>query len=320
MLTTLGAVVAVLLLPRAGVCPVRPRATIPRAISSLRLGSRILQAHVEASQVPTDTDVDWLALVHATMAQGNVGRAIYLARTAAETLEDNVLVDEMVATIVTGALVNDTAELWQQRLALLSEMEDAGLAGQSAVAASVRVCRSRGEWARSAAILQRARERDVRCTVGMYSTAIAACDEAGEGAKAMELYALGVEDKIFSHWRKDEPFSIDLHLFSQPCAACAIRHVFQHELSNFLPSDLKIITGAGQHSEGGEPLLLPRIKLLLDEMGVSFVKQSSLSCDRDGCTVFENVGCIEIPVQDLFKWLVKSRPFETYYINLPASA
>ena len=89
-------------------------------------------------------------------------------------------------------------------------------------------------------------------TVGMYASAISACDAAGKHDEALQLYKLGFDAKCFDHWHKDEAFSIDLHGFTQACAACAVRYVLNHELGNFLPCDLKIITGSGTHSEGGE--------------------------------------------------------------------
>jgi hypothetical protein len=101
----------------------------------------------------------------------------------------------------------------------------------------------------------------MRGTVGLYSQVIGACDDAGEAAKAVEIYALGVQDKVFTHWHAGEPFSLDLHMFSQATAVSAVRYVLQHEVGNFLPADLKIITGWGKHTvEGSVPTLLPRIE------------------------------------------------------------
>ena len=37
-----------------------------------------------------------------------------------------------------------------------------------------------------------------------------------------------------SHWRDDEPFSIDLHGFSAPTAACAVRCTLGHALRRAL--------------------------------------------------------------------------------------
>ena len=39
----------------------------------------------------------------------------------------------------------------------------------------------------------------------------------------VRLYEQGVEDGTFSHWHADEPFSLDLHGFTQPTAAAAVR-------------------------------------------------------------------------------------------------
>ena len=61
----------------------------------------------------------------------------------------------------------------------------------------------------------------------------------------MELYAQAVDARLLSHWREDEPFSLDVHGMSAPTAACAVRHALRHEVGNFMSADLKIITGSG---------------------------------------------------------------------------
>lgn len=119
-----------------------------------------------------------------------------------------------------------------------------------------------------------------------------------------------------------EPFTIDLHLFSRATAVCAVRYVLQYELGNYLPSHLKIITGSGQHSVQGEARLLPRIERLLSKElspPLPYEKQTRLECDANSCRVINNCGCLVVPVQALFKWLVDLRPFETYYIHVPSA-
>lgn len=73
----------------------------------------------------------------------------------------------------------------------------------------------------------------------------------------MQTYAQGVEAGALVHWREDEPFSIDVHGFSQHSAVCAVRYALRHEIGNFMSADLKIITGLGRHSTDGAPLLRP---------------------------------------------------------------
>ena len=223
-------------------------------------------------------------------------------------------------------------------------------------AEAMRACRGWGMSATIVALLHRARRRGIHCPVGMYAQAIGALDADGDLDAAMQIYTLGVEDGRLSHWHRGEPFSIDLHGFSVPCAACAVRYVLQHELGNYLPADLKIITGRGMHSEGGEGVIMPRIeRLLRHELvpPVPYEKQERLECDSSGCRIIANEGCLvvsshphpplprrlqpcthprtqprprphphlhQVRVQDLFERLVASRPYETYCITVPSGA
>ena len=126
---------------------------------------------------------------------------------------------------------------------------------------------------------------------------------------------------VFKHWHAREPFSLDLHGFSQPVAACAVRHVFTRELGNYLPSDLKIIHGAGHHSKNSEGRLGARIERLLSRElrpPIAFERDERLRCDHEACSWHVNEGCIVVPVHALFKFLVKSKPFESYAITVPA--
>lgn len=245
------------------------------------------------------------------------------SRNAAEGGDEEPPLVELFVTAI-GACA-DAGE-WRDALKLLRELEEAGDATDLApYTEAARSCRAGGEWARAISLLNRVRERghSMRGTVGLYSQVIGACDDAGEAAKAVEIYALGVQDKVFTHWHAGEPFSLDLHMFSQATAVSAVRYVLQHEVGNFLPADLKIITGWGKHTvEGSVPTLLPRIeRLLAKELSppLPYEKQTSLHCDRDGCRLLENDGCLVVPVHELFRWLVDSRPFETYCINVPSA-
>lgn len=43
-----------------------------------------------------------------------------------------------------------------------------------------------------------------------------------------------------------------------------------------------------------------------------------LECDDGECHVILNDGCLVVSVSEIFKWLLDSKPFESYYINIPA--
>lgn len=221
------------------------------------------------------------------------------------------------------------ASEWRAGIELLRELEGSGReAGAAAYIAALHGCTQGGEWAAAVALLQRARARPQwECTPGMYSAAIAACEAAGKPDEADELYAHAVDDGAFSHWHASEPFSLDLHGFTPGTAACAVRHVLTRELGNYLPSDLKIITGRGRGSPDGLGKLGPRIERLLSaelSPAVAYEKAERLHCDEQNgerqCTVIENDGCLVVRVQELFRYLVDAKPFESYCIKLPATS
>ena len=211
----------------------------------------------------------------------------------------------------------------REALGLLDSLEASGRpGGTSEYSAVMRGCWKARDWSSAVELVHRARSggRATTCTIGVYALAIAACEDAGKDDDALSLYALGVEDGAFHHWHKDEPFSLDLHGFTCATAACAVRYVLTREVGNYLPSDLKIITGAGRHSEDGNGVLAPRIQRLLeDELSppLPYELAERLVCDSSGCRVIQNDGCLVVSVQNLFKWLVDAKPFESYYINLP---
>ena len=183
----------------------------------------------------------------------------------------------------------------------------------------LRACSNCGEWRRAVSLLRRARNCGLKPTPSMYANAITSCDSAGRADESVELYALAYSDKVFNHWHPSEAFSLDLHGFNAAVAACAVRYALLQEVGNFLPSDLKIITGAGRHSENGSSVLGPRIKQLLSSEltpPLPFETQERLDCDETGCRIIKNDGCLVVPVQHLFKWLVDSRPFESYVVNI----
>merc|ERR1740124_2148488 len=181
------------------------------------------------------------------------------------------------------------AAQWRVALDLLEEMELYGLPNTAnAFTAASSACRAAGEWAAAVALLQRARARGVHCDGFLYMHVIDACEEAGQQCEAMEVYAQAAEAGVLSHWRDDEPFSIDVHGLSAPTAACAVRHALRHEVGNFMSADLKIITGSGRHSAGA-PLLLPRIqRLLADEFELRYAYDTRLVCDARDCKTHLN--------------------------------
>ena len=88
-----------------------------------------------------------------------------------------------------------------------------------------------------------------------------------------------------------------------------------------MAGDLKIVTGAGRHSKEGKPLLLPRVeRLLTDEFGLQFEFEWQQRCStaKRNCTMHVNTGCIVVPVQELFRYLTQTKPFETYVLTIPA--
>ena len=283
---------------------------------------------------------DWLARARRASgcheAASGLARAALTASRGSSHSSSSGGGDATVGTAVPVCEVFETALAasadageWRAALELLDELESSGVVPATALyTEAARACRAGGEWARTISLLNRVRERQQvegargGGAVGLYSQVIGACDDAGQSAKMVELYALAVQEGVFRHWHDDEPFSMDLHRFSQATAVSAVRYVLQHELGNYLPADLKIITGRGAHTPHGKPAaLLPRIERLLSvdlKPPLPYEKQTRLDCDGEGrhCRVVDNDGCLVVPVQELFRWLVDSRPFETYCINI----
>lgn len=216
-----------------------------------------------------------------------------------------------------------SARAWRKDVDHLRTLEASGhVASVIEYSAAMNACREAGEWRCCELLLQRARQRSITPLVDLYAIAIGACDDAGQPEDGVRLYEQGVEEGTFSHWHAEEPFSLDLHGFSQPCAASAVRYVLQRELANYIPSDLKIITGRGSHSADGVSRLLPRIEKLLSkelEPPLPYEHASHLVCDEGGCQTIRNKGCLVVEVHELFKWLVDSRPCESYYLSIPAT-
>jgi len=214
------------------------------------------------------------------------------------------------------------AREWQGACGLLESMDERSLDIRGGLAAAVRACAVAGQWEKGSELIRSSRARGIKCCVAAYTHAIKAAEDAGQYDEAMALYSYGVEDGIFSHWLEDEPLTIDLHGFSVHTAACAIRYVLMHELSNYLESDLRIVTGAGRHSTRKKPVLLPRIKQLLSEElqpPLRVDHEWETVCDARDCKVDTNPGCLVVRLEDLFAWLAQTKPYETYVISLPAA-
>jgi len=208
---------------------------------------------------------------------------------------------------------------WRLACELLRDMTDRGLRTPGAFTAAASACRAAGEWQPTRELLLRARAEGVECDRFLYMQAIDACADAAMEEEAMQLYALAVQSHAIGHWLDDEPLTIDLHGFTQQTAACAVRHVLRHEIGNFMSGDLRIVTGAGRHSEDGVPLLLPRIeRVLTDEFDLAYEHEWQQRCceETNTCALQVNKGCLVVQLQELFRYLTQTKPFEMYVVNL----
>merc|ERR1712087_1053036 len=157
------------------------------------------------------------------------------------------------------------------------------------------------------------------CGRAAYAQGIRAAELSGQADEAMQIYALALQAGAFKHWKEEEPFTIDLHGFSVHAAACAVRYVLHHEIGNCLQTDLKIVTGMGKHSCRG-PRVLPRVRRLLRyelDPPLPFDNDWQNVCDEHTCVQHVDSGCLVIQLQDLFSWLVKTKPYESYVLNIP---
>ena len=104
-------------------------------------------------------------------------------------------------------------------------------------------------------------------------------------------------------------------------AATAVRYCLRHEIGNFIEHDLKVITGAGKHSEG-DPVLLPTIeRLLREELSppLPFDCEWALECHERSCELLVNRGCLVVAMHDLCSWMMETKPFDTYVVYFPAT-
>ena len=214
----------------------------------------------------------------------------------------------------------DTAE-WRAACTLLHRLEQLGesITGRP-ITAAIRACANAGKPSVATALLHRARQGSFKsASRAGYTAAIRAADNAGLSDQSVQLYALAVQERHYNHWREDEPLTIDLRGFRSSVAAAAVKYALTHEIGNFLSSDLKIITGKGCHSIGGEPYVLPRIKnLLTRELStpLRYSFSNELRCNGTACQQHENRDCLVVRVDDLLHWLMKSRDFDSFIVRL----
>ena len=300
---------------------IRPRAAVCCSVTE-RFASMTpadLQLHLPSAGLSRE---EWTLVSQHTCDHWENAAAVARAAASIDTGHGGLPVQACFETAIAACA---DAKLPVEAMQLLHELEARDGDGSELWAAycdAMRACRAASDMRRSELLLHRARKRGVSPLVDLYAHAIGTCEEAGEVDKAVELYATGVEhDHALSHWHPEEPFSLDLHGFSQPVATAAVRYVLTRELGNYLPSDLKIITGAGRHSPDGSSKLRPRIERLLAEElepPLLFDHASELRCDETGCETIPNLGCLVVQVHHLFQWLVDSKPFESYYISIPS--
>ena len=148
---------------------------------------------------------------------------------------------------------------WESACSLLREMDGAGFRIQGRpLTAALRATAAAGEWGAAMSLRRTAQERGVALSRAGYAHLIGLAVDSGRDDDAARLYAAAAGERKFSHWRDDEPLTLDLHDMSTAVAATAVRHALSHEVGNYLHADLRIVTGSGKHSPGAAPRLLPR--------------------------------------------------------------
>jgi len=183
--------------------------------------------------------------------------------------------------------------------------------GGAPVPPTLRALADARKWEEAVSTLRSARAEGVRCDRGSYTQAIRAAGESGQTDEAMSLYALALEDGVFSHWRSDEPFTLDLDRFAAQTAACAVRHALYHEVGNFLESDLRITTGPR--------CTLVVEKLLSEELQppLPFRHEMHTTCDERDCMQVVDDSSLVVPLQTLFTWLTSTKPYDAFVIRIP---
>jgi len=139
----------------------------------------------------------------------------------------------------------------------------------------------------------------------------------------MQMYATALQEGAFNHWRDADPFTIDVHHFNVEVAVCAVRFALQHEIGNYIQDDLKIVarrSGGLREAQRAKPLLLERIERLLShefDPPLAFDHECETTCDEEGCEQRFDQGCLVIQLQELFRWLTSTKPFEAYVVAIP---
>jgi len=213
---------------------------------------------------------------------------------------------------------------WRGACALLQQMSELQLnISGPPLTAALRACAESHQWEQAASLLRMAWAEGAACSCAAYTHVISAAEKNGHSAEAMQIYAMAVREGAFVHWRDTDPFTIDVHSFNIEVAVCAVRYALQHEIGNYIQDDLKIIAShrASIAEAASKPALLERIEMLLSselDPPLAFDHECQTRCDQDGCEQSCDQGCLVIQLQELFRWLTCTKPFEAYVVAIPS--
>ncbi|EOD23710.1 hypothetical protein EMIHUDRAFT_471709 [Emiliania huxleyi CCMP1516] len=113
---------------------------------------------------------------------------------------------------------------WESACSLLREMDGAGFRIQGRpLTAALRATAAAGEWGAAMSLRRTAQERGVALSRAGYAHLIGLAVDSGRDDDAARLYAAAAGERKFSHWRDDEPLTLDLHDMSTAVAATAVR-------------------------------------------------------------------------------------------------
>lgn len=169
-------------------------------------------------------------------------------------------------------------------------------------------------------------QQQVRPDVVSYSLMISVTEECGLTGQANSLYGKAVKLNLLPLWEKradGRKFSIDLHRLTVPVARVAVRYAVTEGMQDFIPGDLRIITGVGKHSKHlHQPALRPEIQRMLVEdfsPPLSYHQEKHLACSSDSssCVQTDNRGCLVVSKETLFTWSLRNKNLNRYVIRLP---
>lgn len=123
----------------------------------------------------------------------------------------------------------------------------------------------------------------------------------GEESTIDSIYAGGIEQKVFSHWKiKEDDLNkvLELHDFTIAMSKAALRQALDELLAeNFrADKDLVIITGSGNHSEGGFSIIKPALQAYLKD---------NFSPPLHALEMSSNPGRLIIPKENIQSWLIR---------------